>query len=66
MTKPGIGLTGIKPDPGTYVLVLRSDKNQTVQVGRWGLLNIHPGYYLYVGSAFGAGGVRAQAMRDRM
>ena len=63
MTNPGIGLTGIKPNPGTYVLVLRSDKNQAVEIGRWGLLNIHPGYYFYVGTAFRAGDARPDVKR---
>lgn len=49
--------------PGTYVLVLRSDVSQSVQVGRWGVLQVRPGYYLYVGSAFGPGGVRARVLR---
>ncbi|MES9991044.1 MAG: GIY-YIG nuclease family protein [Candidatus Thiodiazotropha sp.] len=50
-------------DPGTYVLVLLTDKKATVQIGRWGTLTIQPGYYLYVGSAFGPGGLRARVTR---
>lgn len=49
--------------PGTYVMVLRSRSSSCVEVGRWGLLDIHPGYYLYVGSAFGPGGVRSRVLR---
>jgi Uri superfamily endonuclease len=56
-------VTPVKPLPGTYALVLRSDRDRSVQVGRWGRLQIHPGYYLYVGSAFGPGGVRARVSR---
>jgi Uri superfamily endonuclease len=33
------------------------------QIGRWGRLNINPGYYIYVGSAFGPGGVKARVLR---
>lgn len=53
----------MKADQGTYVLVLRTDAEAAVQVGRWGVLTIQPGYYLYVGSAFGSGGVRARVAR---
>lgn len=49
--------------PGTYVIILRSDVSTELQVGRWGMLNIRPAYYSYVGSAFGSGGVRARVMR---
>ncbi|WP_078118615.1 GIY-YIG nuclease family protein [Thiosocius teredinicola] len=50
-------------DPGTYVLVLHCRAAASVQVGRWGDLRLHRGYYLYVGSAFGPGGVRARVGR---
>ena len=49
--------------PGTYALVLYSDKSVPTQIGRWGLLNVRPGYYIYVGSAFGPGGVLARVSR---
>jgi len=32
-------------------------------VGRWGELVVAPGYYVYVGSAFGPGGLRARVSR---
>ncbi|MDJ0740631.1 MAG: DUF123 domain-containing protein [Gammaproteobacteria bacterium] len=50
-------------DPGTCILLLRSAGPQHVQVGRWGRLDTRPGWYLYVGSAFGPGGVRARVAR---
>lgn len=53
----------MKSKPGTYVLVLRSDRRARVQVGRWGVLDRRPGYYLYVGSAFGPGGLMARVSR---
>lgn len=49
--------------PGTYVLIFRSDALKRIQIGRWGLLGIRPGYHLYVGSAFGSGGVSARVSR---
>lgn len=53
----------MKTEPGTYVLILRSRVKATTQVGRWGSINLEPGYYLYVGSAFGPGGVHARVSR---
>ena len=49
--------------PGTYVLILRADREAAVQVGRWGSIRVEPGYYLYVGSALGPGGVQARVER---
>lgn len=49
--------------PGTYALILRSRASTGIEVGRWGRLTIEPGYYIYVGSAFGPGGVRARVTR---
>lgn len=49
--------------PGTYALLLQSDANTSTQIGRWGQLDIYSGYYVYVGSAFGPGGVLARVSR---
>ena len=46
--------------PGTYVLVLRCTTSRAVQIGRIGVLHLAPGWYLYVGSAFGPGGLRGR------
>jgi Uri superfamily endonuclease len=46
--------------PGTYALVLSSEKRKAIQVGKLGTLHVQPGFYVYVGSAFGPGGVRAR------
>lgn len=48
---------------GTYALILRSDARQAVRIGRWGTLETAPGYYVYVGSAFGPGGLDARVSR---
>lgn len=53
-------MTGLPAERGTYVLVLHCPKKQIVSVGRLGSLGLLPGYYLYVGSAFGSGGLRAR------
>jgi Uri superfamily endonuclease len=49
--------------PGTYALVLVIDESRVVQVGRWGALQIQPGCYIYIGSAFGPGGILARVSR---
>jgi Uri superfamily endonuclease len=46
--------------PGTYALVLSSASKATIQVGKLGTLYLQPGWYVYVGSALGTGGVRAR------
>ena len=46
--------------PGTYVLVLEALERTQIKAGRLGELDIIPGWYAYVGSAFGPGGVAAR------
>jgi len=53
----------MKPDPGIYALILKNRSKARVQIGRWREIEIAPGYYIYVGSAFGPGGVRARVLR---
>ena len=43
--------------PGTYVLILASSVFRQIQVGSVGELRVKPGFYAYVGSAFGWGGL---------
>jgi Uri superfamily endonuclease len=54
---------GPRAEPGTYALLLRADAEQTIAVGALGELTVRPGGYVYVGSAFGPGGVRARVRR---
>ena len=49
--------------PGTYLLILHAAQAQNITVGRLGMLAVRPGWYVYVGSAFGPGGVRARVGR---
>lgn len=51
------------PNPGTYILLLKSVSESHVVIGKWGKLAVLPGWYLYVGSAFGPGGIRARVSR---
>lgn len=53
----------MKSERGTYAVVFRSTESDQVEIGRWGYLNLKPGFYVYVGSAFGPGGVRARVAR---
>ncbi|HIG40053.1 MAG: GIY-YIG nuclease family protein, partial [bacterium] len=48
---------------GTYVLILGCDRRKRVQVGRWDTVQLERGFYIYVGSAFGPGGVKARVSR---
>jgi Uri superfamily endonuclease len=55
------------PDPkgGTYVVVLRLTASQVLRIGKLGTFWLPPGYLLYVGSAFAAGGVAGRTGRHR-
>ncbi len=50
---------------GTYTVIFRNDADATVTVGALGTFDFPSGYYGYVGSAFGPGGVRARTDRHR-
>ena len=50
----------VQARPGTYVLVLSSRSTDLIQIGRLGALQLQLGFYVYVGSALGPGGVRAR------
>ncbi len=48
---------------GTYALILQNKRNLRIQVGRWCEIEFKRGFYLYVGSAFGPGGLQARLDR---
>lgn len=48
--------------PGTYALLLRSLASGRVAVGRHGALAVRRGWYVYVGSARGPGGLRGRLL----
>ena len=50
----------LRPAPGTYVLILFSSHQGSIPVGHLGQLSVERGYYLYVGSARGRGGLKAR------
>lgn len=47
-------------DHGTYVCVFSLSQDIRIKIGKLAWRNLHQGYYLYVGSAFGPGGLRAR------
>ena len=51
--------------PGTYALLLASTLSRCLRIGRLGDLALSPGWYVYVGSAFGPGGVGARLAHHR-
>ncbi len=53
----------MKSESGTYALILQSRQETKVQIGRWRQIDVEQGYYVYVGSAFGPGGVRSRVAR---
>jgi Uri superfamily endonuclease len=45
---------------GTYALILSSSNKRQIAVGKLGTLQLKPGFYIYIGSAFGPGGLKAR------
>ncbi|MCC7262543.1 MAG: GIY-YIG nuclease family protein [Candidatus Latescibacteria bacterium] len=46
--------------PGTYVLLLHLPAEDAIRVGRLGRVELPAGFYAYVGSALGPGGLKAR------
>ncbi len=49
--------------PGTYALILHLAQARAIQVGRLGMFRFPAGFYAYLGSAYGPGGLRARLGR---
>jgi Uri superfamily endonuclease len=47
-------------ESGTYAVFFHCRLNAPVRIGRLGILHLHPGWYVYVGSAHGPGGLRSR------
>ena len=62
---PGFPASGDARRPGTYAIIVRCMDEEKIAVGRLGDCRFESGYHVYVGSAFGSGGVRARVMRHR-
>jgi Uri superfamily endonuclease len=55
----------VESEQGTYILMLELSRPVSLKVGRLGEVGFKPGWYLYVGSAFGPGGVGARCGHHR-
>ena len=51
--------------PGTYLLLLACRTQIRLSIGKLGGMTAVPGYYVYIGSACGPGGVRARIRHHR-
>lgn len=45
---------------GTYILLMKLSESTAINIGALGEKHLQKGYYLYVGSAFGSGGLYAR------
>lgn len=52
--------TALRPVPGSYALILSCCKESKIKVGRLGRMRLQRGFYMYVGSALGSGGLHAR------
>lgn len=55
--------TGLPALPGVYALILLCPRERWIAVGALGLRRFSAGWYVYVGSAWGPGGLRGRAGR---
>ena len=50
---------------GTYALILENESSLGIRIGRRGNLQLIPGFYIYIGSAFGPGGIPARTAHHK-
>ena len=53
----------MKPVPGAYALLIALDRSREIVIGRLGKFRFPAGFYLYVGSALGPGGLAGRLAR---
>ena len=53
-------MVGCPTQPGTYALVLACHATGAISIGRLGVLNLRSAFYVYIGSAFGPGGLASR------
>ena len=56
-------MTELLSTSGTYAIWFRSNRKNIIEIGKLGQLKLLPGFYVYVGSAFGPGGIKARVGR---
>ncbi len=54
----------IQPVSGTYILILEAKKTEELKIGNFGKMKVEKGFYIYVGSAFGSGGLQSRIKRQ--
>lgn len=52
-------------NPGTYALILGLPTTRSIRIGKLGEFDFPAGYYVYVGSAFGPGGLAGRLNRHQ-
>lgn len=52
--------TALPKAAGTYVLCLKLNDTSQIKIGKLGAFDFKKGFYFYVGSAFGPGGIQAR------
>lgn len=52
--------SGLPSQPGTYALLMQLDRETRAQIGRLGRFLFSAGWYVYIGSARGPGGLAAR------
>ncbi len=53
----------IDNEPGTYAILLKNKVRKNIRVGKLGIYTFAPGYYVYLGSALGPGGLQGRLNR---
>ena len=56
-------INNIPSEKGTYILCLSLPIDKKITIGKLGTLDFKKGYYIYVGSAFNPGGLKARINR---
>ena len=59
----GLAHVMLPESPGTYAILLQLESAQAIRVGRLGDFDFPAGYYLYLGSALGPGGLTGRLGR---
>jgi len=60
VTKRNLLEMDLPEDKGAYILIVQVPQMRRLEIGSLGEFDIVPGFYAYVGSAFGSGGLRAR------
>lgn len=53
----------VDKEAGSYVLILYNEVEEEIKIGKLDSIDLKEGYYIYVGSALGPGGVQARVKR---